>query len=225
MQSNQAPFSVLNKGDYRFCNLLKTLDSLSSELHSARIGATKKSTKLKMKICSGRKVYVGTQHQKILQCTVFFYVGLNFVLRGIQEQYDLVVSQFRRVPQDTSAYYNKSFYYKYMEFISEYSQHRFKFYKINKVVCSYALPGEEHCMVKLLDKYLSLLPPTAPHFYMKAEEKFPTDPTVRCFINQRVGINQLKKMLPELSEKAGIGIRYIDHSHHATATMHSYVQW
>ena len=79
----------------------------------------------------------------------------------------------------------------------------------NKVVRSYALPGEEHCMVKLLDKYLSLLPPTAPHFYMKAKEKFPTDPTVRCFINQRVGINQLKKMLPELSEKAGIGIRYV----------------
>ena len=38
LQNNQAPFSVLDKGDYRFCNLLKTLDSLSSELHSAGIG-------------------------------------------------------------------------------------------------------------------------------------------------------------------------------------------
>ena len=67
-------------------------------------------------------------------------------------------------------------------------------------------------MVNLLDKYLSLLPPTAPYFYMKAKENFPSDLTVGCFINQRVEIDQLKKMLPELSEKAGIGIRYTNHS-------------
>ena len=41
-------------------------------------------------------------------------------------------------------------------------------------------------MVKLLDKYLSLLSPAAPYFYMKAKEKLPADPTVSCFINQRV---------------------------------------
>ena len=27
---------------------------------------------------------------------VFFYVGLTFVFRGIQEQYDLVITQFKR---------------------------------------------------------------------------------------------------------------------------------
>ena len=32
-----------------------------------------------------------------------------------------------------------------------------------------------------------------------------------------MGINQLKKMLPELSKKAGIGIRYTNHSLRATA--------
>ena len=36
----------------------------------------------------------------VLQHTGFFYVGLNFVLRGVQEQYDLVPSQFVRFPQD-----------------------------------------------------------------------------------------------------------------------------
>ena len=46
LQSNQAPFSVLDKGDYRFRNLLKTRDSLSSELHSAGIGATENSAKV-----------------------------------------------------------------------------------------------------------------------------------------------------------------------------------
>ena len=37
---------MLDKGDYRFRNLLNTLDSLSSELHSAGIGATKNSAKV-----------------------------------------------------------------------------------------------------------------------------------------------------------------------------------
>ena len=130
---------------------------------------------------------------------------------------DLVVSQFRCVPQDTSVY-DDSVYYEYTEFISKNNQHRFTdTNSTNKVVRSYALPGKEHCRVKLLDKYFSLLSPAAPYFYMKAKEKFPADPTVSCFINQRVGINQLKKMLPELSEKTGIGVRYTNHSLRATA--------
>ena len=105
LQSNQAPFSVLDKDDYRFCNLLKTLDSLSSELHSAGIGATKNSAKVievEHEHMFWQKGLLGYSTPKILQCTVLFYVGLNFILRGIQEQYDLVVSQFRRLPQDTS---------------------------------------------------------------------------------------------------------------------------
>ena len=220
LQSNQAPFSVLDKGDYRFRNLLKTLDSLSSELHSAGIGATKNSAKVievEHEHIFWQKGLLGYSTPKILQCTVFFYVGLNFILRGIQEQYDLVVSQFRRVPQDTSVY-DESVYYEYTEFISKNNQHRFTdTNSTNKVVRSYALPGKEHCMVKLLDKYFSLLSPAAPYFYMKAKEKFPADPTVSCLINQRVGINQLKKMLPELSEKSGIGVRYTNHSLRATA--------
>lgn len=31
-------------------------------------------------------------------------MGLNFVLRGVHEQYDLVPSQFVRVPEDRSVY-------------------------------------------------------------------------------------------------------------------------
>ena len=131
LQSNQAPFSVLDKGDYRFRNLLKTLDSLSSELHSAGIGASKNSAKVievEDENMFWQKGILGYSTPKILQRTVFFYVGHNFVLRGIQEQYDLVISQFTRVPQDTSVY-NQSVYYEYTEFISKNNQHRFKFYK------------------------------------------------------------------------------------------------
>ena len=43
LQSNKAPFSVLDKSDHRFCNLLKTLDCLSSLLHRQGVGVSKNS--------------------------------------------------------------------------------------------------------------------------------------------------------------------------------------
>ena len=104
LQNNQAPFSVVDKGDPRFCPLLKTLDSLSSELHHSGVGVAKNSAKViesDHESLFWEKGLLGSSTPKVLQCTVFFYVGLNFVPRGIQEQYDLVPSQFVRYPQDT----------------------------------------------------------------------------------------------------------------------------
>ena len=46
LQRNGAPFSVLDKSDGRFRPLLKTLDTLSCELHREGIGASKKSAKV-----------------------------------------------------------------------------------------------------------------------------------------------------------------------------------
>ena len=115
LQSNKAPFSVLDKSDHRFRDLLKTLDSLSSELHRQGIGATKNSAKVidpKHEDVFWQKSLLGFSTPKVLQHTVFFYVGLNFVLRGVQEQYDLVPSQLTRVPQDLSVY-DESVYYEY----------------------------------------------------------------------------------------------------------------
>ena len=63
-----------------------------------------------------------------------FYVGLHFILRGIQEQYDLVPKQFERNPLDVSVYTGDT-YYRYTEYISKNNQHRFKDGKIrNKEV-------------------------------------------------------------------------------------------
>ena len=107
---------------------------------------------------------------KILQCTVFFYVGLNFVLGGVQEQYDLIPSQFIRVPQDMQRY-DESVYYEYSKYISKNNRHQFKdINSKNKTVKAFALPQNDRCVVKLLDKYLSLLPSDALYFYMRAKD-------------------------------------------------------
>ena len=210
LQNNEAPFSVVDKGDPQFRPLLKTLDSLSSELHRGGVGATKNSAKvieLEHESLFWEKGLLGMSTPKILQRTVFFYVGLNFVLRGVQEQYDLIPSQFVRVPQDMQRY-NESVYYEYREYISKNNQHRFKdINSKNKTVKAFALPGNDHCIVKLLDKYLSILPSDALYFYMRAKDKASSNPSVSSFVNQRVGINILKNMLPKkLAYRLGIPI-------------------
>ena len=151
-----------------------------------------------------QKGLLGYSSPRNLQRTVFFYTGLHFVLRGVQEQHDLVPSQFVREPRDLSIYHS-SVYYEYIEFVSKNNQHRFKDINMkSKKVRAYALPGSERCIVKLLDTYLPRLPPSSPHFYMRALEKFPSDPNKCCMTNQRVGINMLKNILSDLSEKAGL---------------------
>ena len=218
LQSNKAPFSVLDKSDHRFRDFLKTLDSLSSELHRQGVGVSKNSAKVidpSHEDIFWASSLLGYSSPKVLQRTVFFYVGLNFVLRGVQEQYDLLPSQFSRVPQDRSVY-NESVYYEYTELIAKNNQHRFKDINMkNKCTRAYALPGNERCVVKLLDAYLTLLPPNAPYFYMRVLDD--ADPTKRCVTKQRVGINSLKNILPELSEKSGVGVHYTNHSLRATA--------
>ena len=116
-----------------------------------------------MKICFGRENY---DTPRILQRTVFFYVGLNFILWGSQEQYDLVPSQFKRVPPDYEKY-DSTVYYEYTEYISKNNQHRFKdINSTNKSVVAYAQPGNSWCIVKIPDRYLALLLSNAAVFYL-----------------------------------------------------------
>jgi hypothetical protein len=216
LQKNRAPFSVVDKNDHRFRDLIKTLDSLSSDLHRQGVGAVKHSAKVidpNHEDVFWREGLLGYSTPKVLQRTVFFYVGLNFVLRGVQEQHDLVPLQFTRVPQDRTVY-DPSVYYEYVEFVSKNNQHRFKDINMkNKNVRAYALPGNERCIVRLLDTYLAMLPPDCAYLYMRPLEKFPSRSKKRA-VTKRVGI---KGVLPELSEKSGVGVHYTNHSLRATA--------
>ena len=82
---------------------------------------------------------------------------------------------------------------------------------------AYAQPGSNRCVVKLLDTYMALLPPGSPVFYPRTLNEFPSDPNKYCFVNQRVGVNWLRNILPELSQKSGCGVRYTNHSLSAVA--------
>ena len=62
-----------------------------------------------------------------------------------------------------------------------------------------------------------MLPPDCAYFYMRPLEKFPSGSKKCAVTKQRVGVNVLKGILPELSEKSGIGVHYTNHSLRATA--------
>ena len=161
MQASKVPFNFFDKGDQRFRELHLTLDTVSSELHRNGIGATRNSAQVistQDEELFWDKGCLGISSPVVLQRTVFFYVGLHFVLRGVQEQHELVPQQFVRNPSDRTIY-SADVYYQYTEFISKNNQHRFKDAKVkNKEVRVYSRPGTERCLVKMLDVYLSKLP-------------------------------------------------------------------
>ena len=215
MQSQKAPFLLLDRSDTRFRELHLTLNSVSSDLHCQGVGATCKSAtviSVEDDACFWEKGVMGTSSPAVLQNTVFFYLSLHFVLRGIQEQHDLLVEQLQRVQVDMQVY-SDTVYYKYTEYISKNNQHRFKDVQIhNKEGRIYAQPGSPHCLVKLLDLYCSKLPLSSKYFYMRPLAKVPADNGKAWYTRQRVGLNKLKELLPNMCKDAGTKVRYTNHS-------------
>lgn len=100
-----------------FCDLIKTLDTVSSNLHREGVGVYKSVIIWTWIVILGEGSS-WCSSPKQLQDTVFFYMGLNFILRGIQEQYNLVLSQPWREP--TNYYvYDSSVYYEYRVYLME----------------------------------------------------------------------------------------------------------
>lgn len=204
---------------------MNTLDTVSSSLHKDGIGVTKNSAtviSLANENMFWEKGVLGYSTLKILQVTVFFYVGLNYVLRGVQEQYDLLPRQFVRVPSDLSIY-DDSVFYKYTEYISKNNQHRFKdINSTNKEVHAYAQPGSQRCLVRLLDTFFKCLPSDAIAFYQRPLVRFSADVSNPSYGKQRVGISTLKKVLPDICAKSGCVGKYTNHSLRATAITRMY---
>ena len=214
------PFSIFDKKDLRFRDLMLTMDSVSSELHRQGIGAQCKHASVithddeNMLWEQGK---LGDTSPRMLQHTVFFYCGLQFCLRGIQEQYDMTPHQLIRVPTDKMVY-NEQVHYKYVEYISKNNQHKFKdINSKNKEVKVYALVGNPRCLVKLLDQYLERLPSDAPFLYMRPLGKIPDDSKKPWYTRQRVGFNTLKGFITKIFCGTGVDCDYTNHSLRATS--------
>ena len=96
LQEKKVPFSIFDKQSPAFCNLWKTLDIISSTLHREGVGANKKHAaviEVDHEQVYWDKGLLGYSSPRILQKTVFFYTGLHYALRGVEEQHSLVPEQ------------------------------------------------------------------------------------------------------------------------------------
>ena len=81
LQANKPPFSVFDKKNLQFRDLMHTLNSVSSELHCEGIGAQHKSASLIIyedeNVLWERELLRDDTPR--VQHTMFFYAGLQFV--------------------------------------------------------------------------------------------------------------------------------------------------
>ena len=203
----------LSKKDARFRDLQRTLESTFSELRKKGVGAEVKRTPAITKEEEDqlwRAGVMGVDTPKQLLNTVFFYVGKVFCLRGGVEQRGLKISQFqRRYSPD---------HYVYVENGSKNNSGA-NLRVENKVVLVYSNPEYgSRCVVSIIDKYISKLPPLAFEkdiFYMRPKSATPGDPDMPWYESIPVGKETLRTMLANMCNKAGIE-KKTNHSLRAT---------
>ena len=83
------------------------------------------------------------------------------------------------------------------------------------------MPNSERCVVRLLDLYISILPPDPSGFYLRPLDKVPSG-NRPWYYKSRVGINKLKTFMPDIAAEPGLGVHYTNHSLRATAVMRMY---
>ena len=92
----------------------------------------------------------------------FFYNGKNFCLSGSKEQQELKFTQLKKESKIVDGKESKC--YVYSEHGSKNRQGGFNALNLsNKIVCQYECMSESvRCHVKILDKYLQVVPAAAP---------------------------------------------------------------
>ena len=204
--------------DPQFKTLKNVCDSIFKRLHRKGIGTETKATAV-LSQCDEDTLWdkkvLDVDTPKGLLRAVFFYNGKNFCLRGGQEQRNLRLSQLKR---DTSYIDGKEVSsYVYEEFGSKNRQGGFGSLNLhNKIVRQHqSSSNPDRCHVRILDKYLRLLPPEAKdqdNFYLTPLPKKPMDPLKPWYTKTPIGRNRLNVMLKEMCQEAGICGNFSNHS-------------
>ena len=153
---------------------------------------------------------------------MFFYNGKNFCLRGGNEQRRLKFLQLQKESRIVDSV--ELMCYVYTENGSKNRQGGFNsLNEENKIVYQFeSTPENNRCHVKILDKYLQVVPQEAIEsdtaFYLKPLDKLPTDPSMPWFTNVPIGRNRLDCMMKTMCQEAGTSVTYTNHSLRAYGT-------
>ena len=204
-QKQDVPVRLADPTNPLFKDLHRVLDKRYRNLHAQGIGAMRRQAEVVTSIEEERLwecgVFSSDSPSGLLRA-VFYYNGLNFVLRGGEEHRCLKISQlkFRDVPDPEHP--GKTI--RCVDYTKHGSKNRpggkHQLNQENKVVTQFANEGlGERCHVFLLELYLSKLPDTAllrDIFYMKPRVSLDSasDP---WYMNIPMGRSQCSWNIPE----------------------------
>ncbi|XP_069461461.1 uncharacterized protein [Ambystoma mexicanum] len=141
---------------------------------------------------------------------VWFDVQFYFARRGQEGHRDLMPQSFKMNKDEQGIEYVTLAF-------SDKSRHhpiQLKTNKENVHGCMYSLPGNPLCPVNSFKKYLSKLPENPPAFYLHPikvrPELLESQPV--WYTKEPLGINYLRRMMPSISQEAGLSLRYTNHS-------------
>ena len=165
---------------------------------------------------------LGTHCPEVLLNTVLFSVGLSCSLRAGKEHYAL-----RSIPYNSQfTFMNDSkgkLYFRYIEDAGlKTNKGGLRQRKIEpKVVNVYQISDMERCPVRILYKYMMLLPKVrnCKKLYLQTKKKFNANVWFR---DSPVGENKLRSFVKELCKNAGIPGFYSNHSLRATGATRMY---
>ena len=165
---------------------------------------------------------LGTYSPEVLLNTVVFMIGKGCALRAGKEHYNLrsppFNSQFSFVRDGEG-----SIMLKYSEDIGlKTNKGGLKHRKVDpKVVHVYPIEHADRCPLRIIMKYLSLLPKgrSNNNFYLQPLRKFTPD---NWFRDRPAGVHRLRDTIKELCKKAGLPGFYSNHSLRSTCATKLY---
>ena len=223
LRSNSVAINIFDSLDHDFANLHKTLDTVCVGLRKDGIGAAVKHAPIITLEHEGllwESGVLGFSCPRSLLRAVFYTVGLHCCLRGGNEHRELKCSQFVRVPLEG---YDADTKYVYTENGSKNYQGRFsETGQQNKIVHVYAqVDSCDRCPVRVIDFYFAKIHLTSDSsisaFYRQPKESS-VPLGVAWYKNIPVGVNPLKNMMSQISNLAGLPVKYTNHSLRATST-------
>ena len=191
-------------------------DSIFKRLHAKGIGTETKVTPVITEAEEDKLWDAGVMSLDnptgLLRAT-FFYNGKNFCLRGGMEHRNLKLSQIQKQTSMVDGRMINT--YVYQEFGSKNNQGGFSSLNLQNKVVKQHESSSSRCHVKILDKYLQVLPAEAVDkdvFYLKPLASVPPNPDAPWFSSTPIGKNKLNVMVKEMCAEAGISGNFTNHS-------------
>lgn len=226
-QYSMSSYAGLRAGVNRFFNITRSINIVKdpefTSANSVFMGIMKCLRKLSKNVSkhnpriSDRDLHVlktspafSTDTARGLLAKVWFDLQFYFARRGQEGHRDLMPQSFR-ISKD-----EQGIEYVTLAFNEKNKQHLSKLItnKKNDHGCMYALPHNPLCPVNSLKKYLSKLPENPSAFYLHPikvrPELLESQPV--WYTKEPLGLNYLRRMMPTISQEAGLSLCYTNHS-------------